>query len=183
MSKRGSKPAKNEPNGKDNSLIRISLIFLVLVMAINLLVYTFHSLGFLSFFIALNTKAAAYLITLVGIENEVVSNNILLKSRVLEVTLECTAIYIIAIFASLVLAYPTSNSKKVKGLLVGIPSIILANFIRLVVVAIVSENYPAYFDYVHDYLWRIAFVLLTITIWFLWVEKERENESKAPIFN
>jgi len=183
VSKRGSKPAKNEPGGKDNSLIRISLIFLALVAAINLFIYTLYSLGLLGFFMALNTKIAAYLITLAGIENEVSSNHILIESRVLEVTLECTAIYIIAVFVSLVLAYPTSNINKAKGLLVGIPSIVLANFARLVVVAIVSEKYPAYFDYVHDYLWRIAFIMLTITIWFFWVEKERENESKAPIFN
>ncbi len=172
--------AKSISDGK-KSLIRTSLLFIALVGVFNLIIYILSNMGYLNPFIAFTTNTASYLMQLSGLNAEVSAATISLHSRILDVTLECTAIFIMAIYAALVIAYPTSKDRKIKGLLFGIPLIVAINLVRLLFAAVVAEKFPGYFDYIHDYLWRIAFIMLTAALWLFWAEKGERDETKTLI--
>ena len=82
---------------------------------------------------------------------------------------ECSAIYILILFSSFVLAYPTSWKKKTIGLLFGIPSLFAVNTLRLVVVFIAGMWYPDLFEYIHVYLWQTIIIILVFIACFAWL--------------
>lgn len=173
MAKGKHRLAKKQVAKGRNEFVKVSLIFLALVSLFNLAIYLLSYAGYLYPLIDFTTVSAAYLMNLFGLKAAVSLDRILLKSRTFYITLECTAIYIAALYASLVLAYPVKAKKKLSGLTIGIPAILIANILRLLIIATVSERFPSkYFNYLHDYLWQIVFVLLVATLWFIWLGRE-----------
>jgi exosortase/archaeosortase family protein len=163
------------------SMARIGGLFLVAVGASYLAIFLLADLGYFYPLIDFTTAASAYLMTLAGLNLTIETNHIVLKSRILIITLECTAIFIMALFWSLVAVYPASVKSKLGGLAIGLPAIIFANLLRLLVLALVSEKLPNYFDYVHDFLWQVAFVLFTAGLWIIWMTWSQNHAAKISL--
>ncbi len=78
------------------------------------------------------------------------------------------------------IAYPLSVRTRLLALAVGLPVIAVANMLRLLGVAVASEHLnAATFAFAHDYLFKIAMVLVVVALWVSWLEAARGHASKA----
>lgn len=167
---------------KDRQLLKTCLLFLILIVATNLLLqFLLYKTAYLRYFILFTANSAGRLINLAGIKADVNDSNIILKNQTLLVNLECTAIYLMIIYGSFILAYPANLKRKMVGMAFGLPLIFLANLIRLLLIALIFEFRPQYFQYFHDYMWQIGFIILVILLWLVWLEKVVKYETKAAI--
>lgn len=97
-----------------------------------------------------------------------------------EIISECTAIYIVPIFAAAVLAAPVGWRQRAGALSWGIPLLLVFNLARLVVLALIKLHWPAAFDLFHEYLWQVLFGATVIIAWWLWCESTlRRNAAEA----
>ena len=86
-----------------------------------------------------------------------------------EIITECSAIFILILFSSFVLAYPTTFKNKAIGLFFGIPILFAVNTLRLVVGFIAGMWRPDLFEYVHVYLWQTIIIILVFIACFTWL--------------
>ncbi|MEE8507832.1 MAG: archaeosortase/exosortase family protein [Myxococcota bacterium] len=92
---------------------------------------------------------------------------------------ECTGVYEAIIFASAVLAFPTSWKKRLIGLLLGCPLIYLFNAVRITTLIATLHYYPSIFDFVHLYFWQATLILMIMSVWALWFFKVVLREEKG----
>jgi exosortase/archaeosortase family protein len=121
------------------------------------------------------TIVAAKLIGLIGIAARRSGTEIYLHGRILSIDLACTAIFIIALYLALLLAYPASVQHRLLGVAVGVPIIVVFNFARIVAAAAVSETIPSAFSFFHDYLFQVGMVLVTVLAWAIWLSLARRD--------
>jgi len=98
-----------------------------------------------------------------------------LSNRTLSVDLACTAVIIVALYSSLVLAYPVSSRQRLIGLGAGIPLILFANIGRIVAAIGVAARAPSAFQFFHDYLFQVGMVFVTVAIWTVWLSFARRD--------
>jgi exosortase H (IPTLxxWG-CTERM-specific) len=70
-----------------------------------------------------------------------------------------------------ILAYPASWRQKGKGLLAGTATIYVINFLRIISLFYLGQYDRQWFDFAHLYVWESVFVLLTLTIFWMWVRR------------
>ena len=70
-----------------------------------------------------------------------------------------------------ILAYPASWLQKGKGLLAGTAAIYLINFLRIISLFYLGQYNTRWFEFAHLYVWESVFVLLTLTIFCMWVRR------------
>jgi exosortase/archaeosortase family protein len=115
------------------------------------------------------------LVTWAGIAAERSGALIHLHSRTLSIDLPCTAVFIVALYVALVVAYPVSVRDRLLGIALGVPIILVFNFGRIVAAAAVSESNPAAFTFFHDYLFQVGMVLVTVAAWAAWLSIVRRD--------
>lgn len=129
------------------------------------------------------TSLVSPMLTIFGVVNSVHGNQINLKSNLLIVTQECTAINVLILFTSFVLAYSSTMRAKLIGLIVGIPFIFVVNIARILALGLISEYFShRSMELFHDYIWQMAFLFLVVTMWFVWIEMVvmREKTPAVP---
>lgn len=87
----------------------------------------------------------------------------------------CDGIEGMAIYLCAVVIYPASLSQKAKGLLWGSVFLILLNLIRIVSLYIIGIHLPSIFDIMHESIWQILFIVLTLAALFVWVDSLNET--------
>jgi exosortase H (IPTLxxWG-CTERM-specific) len=70
-----------------------------------------------------------------------------------------------------ILAYPASWLQKGKGLLAGTATIYVINFVRIISLFYLGQYNAQWFEFAHLYVWESVFVLLTLTIFWMWVRR------------
>ncbi|MBI2005460.1 MAG: archaeosortase/exosortase family protein [Candidatus Aenigmarchaeota archaeon] len=83
--------------------------------------------------------------------------------------------------AALIMSTPISKiSRRMKFALVGVASIFLINYIRLVTTILISVRFGFdLFDIIHTVLWREGLILAVVGIWLVWVRMEKYNIGKT----
>jgi archaeosortase B (VPXXXP-CTERM-specific) len=120
---------------------------------------------------------AGKLIAAVGIDNLVDANLIYLDKRTLLVGRDCTAAYLIAVYAALVLTYPSSRRDKLIAFAIGIPALLVVNMSRLVGAGVVAEYLPNQFDLIHDYIFQVLLALSVLLVWLVWIGRLGTHEA------
>ena len=92
---------------------------------------------------------------------------------------ECTGVYEAIIFASAVLAFPTSWKNRSIGLLLGCPLIYVFNAVRITTLIAALRYYPSAFDFMHLYFWQATLILMIMSVWALWFFKVVLREEKG----
>lgn len=157
---------------KNRYLISRILVFLLLAIGLNLLFRVPNPVLRQAWYLVVaTTNASAWLMRAFGLEAQISGNSIALTNQTLLVNLECTAIYLMILFAAFVLVYPARWLRKLIGLAAGIPAIFAANVLRLLLTAWVVEFKPQYFQYFHDYMWQVAFIIFIVVLWLIWIER------------
>ena len=95
--------------------------------------------------------------------------------RTLSIDLACTAIFIVALYVALIAAYPVSKRARLVGIAIGVPVIIAFNVARVVGAAEVAQFAPSAFGFVHDYVFEVAMMLLTVGLWAGWLSYARAD--------
>lgn len=92
---------------------------------------------------------------------------------------ECTGIYEMLIFASAVLAFPTSWAKRGIGLLLGCPLIYVFNVLRIAGLIWVGRYWSSAFDFMHLYFWQATMIAMITSVWLLWIVKVVQREDQT----
>ena len=87
----------------------------------------------------------------------------------LEINHECTAFFVLLIYASFLLAYPATALERLRGFLQGVAILMTVNLVRLTVLVIVIALWPPMFDYFHEYFWQVLFLGLTTVLAHRWL--------------
>lgn len=143
---------------------------LLLLASVLFWVFTLHTrLGWLQRSIAylgaavervfMNGKAVSY------------GDNIVVETLTLNVNHECTGIFVFVLFASFVLAYPTTWKARLLGLGAGLPLLFAINVLRLATLARIVEVYPQAFFYFHEYVWQGFFMVIVLVGAITWAER------------
>jgi exosortase/archaeosortase family protein len=117
----------------------------------------------------------------IGITNIAQGNEIYLNNAVLQVTQECTAVNIMILFASFILAYTSSKKAKLIAFTTGLPFIMISNILRIVTMGVLTKYTPQYAGTIHDYIWQTVFLFLVISMCYLWIEIVVNNEETLSI--
>jgi archaeosortase B (VPXXXP-CTERM-specific) len=162
-------------------LLKTVGLFSSLVIVLNLAVWKLGSAGHMYFFERFTAQSAGTLINISGIRAGVEGATISLPGEIWLVNTECTALFVIIIFASFILAFPARLKQKLVACLAGIPAIIAINILRLLALAWLARLGRSYEDYFHDYIWQAAFILIVVFFWLIWIEKVASSEGKTSI--
>ncbi len=83
----------------------------------------------------------------------------------------CTGIFVVAIFFSAVLAYPSRMKEKLKGFLVGAFVIFSLNLIRVVSLMYIGRYFPSFFEMAHLLIWQSLVIFAALLAWIYWTER------------
>ena len=90
-------------------------------------------------------------------------------SASLEIVSECTPLVPALLLTGAVAAYPATPKSKAIGLTVGLAGLWLVNLLRLVVLIVILQKAPGYFDFAHVYLWQTVTVLAAAALFAGWI--------------
>jgi exosortase H (IPTLxxWG-CTERM-specific) len=92
---------------------------------------------------------------------------------------ECSAVMVLLLFCAFVLSYPADARKKAAGLLLGVPVLLGANFVRLILVYLTGSRFPDLFEMVHIYLGQMFMVALVFAACLYWLR----SLARSPVEN
>jgi len=163
------------------SRFRTCVLFALILAALHAVLWLFSLTGHMKWIYS-TAALVSWLLNAMGISNTVDLNIIHLRNDTWNVTSECTAINAVLLFIAFVGAYSSQLRSKVIGLSAGIPVIIAVNILRLVALGWVTEYWPRFAGFFHDYIWESIFVFFIIFLWYLWITMvvQREKISSVP---
>jgi len=116
-------------------------------------------------------KVSSIIINIFG-ENTNASLDYITSSEFsLKVKKGCDAIAPIILLAVAILAFPSKNMNKWKGVLVGTLALVILNTIRIISLYFAGKYLTkTVFDFIHTELWQILFIICTLLIWLFWMK-------------
>lgn len=125
------------------------------------------------------TTAQLTAIVLSGLGEAVQLDGVFLYSPLLNMRIvaECTAVTPTMVFAAAVIAFPSSISVKLKGLLLGVLALYLINLVRVVSLYYIGTHAPNQAEFAHVVVWQSVMVLIAIGLWSLWAARYSEFRS------
>jgi len=158
--------------GKGVVLLAI-VVFAVLMGGYYLIEYKFLLDGeLLKKYLAVIASSTAWVLDLFGYECIVRERWIfsLSHAAALEIVHGCDALEPTMAFLAAVLASPVAFRRKIPGLLVGIPALLLINIGRIVTLFLIKAHKPDLLDVMHYDVWQAMFIVLAILAWAIWVQ-------------
>jgi exosortase H (IPTLxxWG-CTERM-specific) len=83
----------------------------------------------------------------------------------------CTGIFVVAIYLSAVLAYPSRPAEKLKGFVLGASAILVLNLIRVVSLMVIGRYFPQFFETAHLLVWQSVIIFSALLVWVYWTER------------
>ncbi len=97
-----------------------------------------------------------------------------------EIIGECTAYYPCAIFVAAVGAFPARWTRKLLGIGLGVPILLLINQLRLVSLCYIQYWIPQHFEMLHILVWQSLIIILTVVLWLIWATTlAGDHEARA----
>ena len=92
----------------------------------------------------------------------------------------CDAMEATALFVAGVLAFPVSYRRKITGVVAGVLILAIINLARIITLFLIGLYFRKFFHMMHIDVWQALFILLTISLWFLWAWwATRETTAKT----
>lgn len=88
----------------------------------------------------------------------------------------CDGIEGLAIFLCAIAIYPATIRQKIKGLGYGICFLVILNLFRIITLYMTGIHLPNLFDVMHESIWQILFIALTIVALFMWIDSLPKNQ-------
>lgn len=157
-------------------LVRFVLLFLFYALSLFCLFYFWQeSIQALERWTA---TVSASLLGFFGFPTFVQGTNYSSGILTIEIIPECTGIFEIIIYTSIVLAYPAPWRKRLAGTGMGILAIIFLNMIRLLVLGLIGIRFTEIMEWVHLYLWQLTIILFVLALFLLWLAWISSNGKK-----
>ena len=172
---------RQKPALRNVQIFKVGLLFCCAAVGSDLIVWYLGKKEYLAFLDIFTTYVITALLHLSGLQAVMESNTIYLANSTWIVTTECTAIFIMLIFASFILVYPSPLRAKGIALITGIPVIFCANIARLFMMAWVDKLSPQYTEYFHQYIWQIVFIVMIVFMWLVWIQRVVASETKISV--
>ena len=118
----------------------------------------------------ITASLVALFLNLFGLNAEVNGTFVLMKGSSIDVIGECTGIFSIIVYCSVIFAYPTGLKEKVIGM-IGIPILYGITLIRLISTALVGAFIPSLLDFFHTYLWQVFLIVFVVLLFLVWRDK------------
>ena len=84
---------------------------------------------------------------------------------------------VLVVFSAFIIATPAEVKRKILYTLAGFVVIILLNILRLIMLILVAQYHPDWFDFTHEYLFKYILYAGVFGLWVLWVRKFRSSSS------
>jgi exosortase H (IPTLxxWG-CTERM-specific) len=177
---RGRSAARESEKAADRVWLRSKKPVLRFVLIFGLLVLLFYAVfywrgseeegigRFFPWYLTRYAEASAAVLNGLGQSVEVHDRTIRSKSFHAEVVRGCDAMEAKALFVAGILAFPAPWRKKILGIIVGVSLLAILNLVRIVTLFLVGQYYRNLFPMMHIEVWQVIFILLTISLWFLW---------------
>lgn len=132
-------------------------------------------------YLEVNATVSAWLLDVLGADARSVRTSVITDDYSLSIARGCDAIEPAALFAAAVLAFPALWKRKLVGLGIGVPALLLVNFVRIVSLYYVGVHCSARtFEIVHVEVWQPLFILLAMVTWIAWaLWATREHATTA----
>ncbi|MFC1475798.1 archaeosortase/exosortase family protein [Candidatus Zixiibacteriota bacterium] len=169
--------------GRWHPAIRFIVLFVISLVIMSLLFSAasaiFHEQ--MVSFMALTAGIVGGVLDMGGMDIDYHDRYIAARSITIEIIEECTGLYEIVIFIAAVLAYPATRREKVIGFIGGMVALYALNIIRMVLLVMVGNARPDWFDFFHIYFWQVTMILMITSVWLLWIIKVVKNDSRAGL--
>ncbi len=134
------------------------------------------------------SRAASFLLKSLGVQSDVQTDVgtgaciLQLRMTAYRVTQGCTGLFTSTLYMACILSYPVSISKKLAGLVLGVPAFFVFGVLRVVMMGMVAVISPLQIEVFHVYIMAIANLGFAMFVWICWHNNVVENEKRASIF-
>jgi len=119
----------------------------------------------------ITASLVALFLNLFGLNAEAVREVVMMNgSPLIFVIGECTGIFSIIVYCSVIFAYPTGLKEKVIGM-IGIPILYGITLVRLISTALVGAFIPSLLDFFHTYLWQVFLIVFVVLLFLVWRDR------------
>jgi archaeosortase B (VPXXXP-CTERM-specific) len=167
MKKAKKKPIKNILSEHKEALKAVS-IFLILCFSLNFAYFKLAGEQIIPR--SFTASLVALFLNLFGLNAKTNGSLVLMKGASLDVIGECTGIFSIIVYCSVIFAYPTSFRNKSVGL-IGVPILYALTLVRLVSTALVGVFIPSMLDFFHTYLWQVFLIVFVVLLFLIWRDR------------
>jgi len=87
----------------------------------------------------------------------------------------CNASNVIILLGAAVLAFPARWGHRAKGFLAGAVVLHIVNFFRIVSLFYLAQYNYAWFEFAHWYVWEGLMMIVTLVLFWIWVQYSREE--------
>lgn len=141
----------------------------------------FHSIFIISkkLLIYILVQGSNLLLTLLGFTSKIHENIVYIEgSEGVRVINACLGWAVMALFIGFIVAYPGSKKSKIKIIPFGILAIVMANIIRISLMAIISYTAFDKLNFFHRYVFNFILYVVVVSIWIYWIKKNNRQTSK-----
>jgi exosortase/archaeosortase family protein len=147
---------------------RAALWFFGLFVGLELLAALASAYHLIDWALPITASLTSALANATGVRASAFGPDVFLASRILNINVECTGVYLMAAVAALVIATPASWRSRSAGVLLGIAAVVAANMVRLVITAHIAGASQFVFGVMHDYLFQVALLFVVFGVWSVW---------------
>jgi exosortase/archaeosortase family protein len=130
--------------------------------------------------ILVNAAASSLILKILGYGTTWSGDQITSEAASISIRKGCDALAPIAIFGSVLLAYPAAIKPKIKAVILGVFTLFGINIIRIISLFMFQIHAPDLFDLMHLVVWQGIFIFLALMLCFYWIKSfESKTEYHA----
>ena len=116
-------------------------------------------------------KLASLLLRLFNIDAQAQGSVIHSGSFAAMVDTNCTGLFVIFIYLSALVAYPSGMREKAFGVALGCAALFTLNLLRVATLVIVGSARPDMLNVAHYLIWQSLMIVAAICLWLFWAER------------
>ncbi|MBO7596149.1 MAG: archaeosortase/exosortase family protein [Bacteroidales bacterium] len=89
----------------------------------------------------------------------------------------CVGRNVLLVFSAFIIATPAEVKRKIIYTFAGLGVIVVLNIIRIILLMLVGQYYPDYFNFTHEYLFKYTLYAGVFLLWVFWVRRFRFSSS------
>jgi len=162
-------------------MYKFSSMYVVYMLVMFILFFYQSAINFQGIYTDFVNHITVYFLNFFGMYAIHSGENILLSSSILEVKFGCNGLEAVLILVAAILAYTTEFKVKLLWLFKGIFFLMMFNFLRLLILSFVLNNYREYFNFMHDYVTQDIMIFVAIIIFILFIQDSRRKKNERRI--
>lgn len=96
-----------------------------------------------------------------------------------EVAYSCTGVLPVATFIVCILAYPAPMNNRWTGIMIGVPVLLLVNYLRLANLFYIGVYFPGAFRLAHEVIWEGLLAISFIGLWLSWIYWSGNHQNNS----